>query len=93
MNLESRVHILDNSARITIVNGPVLLSRGLYKRRNKGSWKDIVMKITILKGQYAEILTCSRHLKYSSNQNISFGHVRQASVNSGLPVFVLFIVG
>jgi len=45
MNLESRVRILDNSARITIVNGPVLSSRGLYKRRNKGRWKDILMKI------------------------------------------------
>lgn len=39
MNLE-RIHILDNSDWMTIVNGPVYhlilcVSRGLYKRRNK----------------------------------------------------------
>ena len=57
------------------------------------SWFKATGKITILKGQYAEILACPRHLKYFYNQNISFGHVWQASITFGLHVYLLFGMG
>ena len=59
----------------------------------KSKIPEVNATITILKAKYPEFLGCPRHLKYFSNQNISFGHVRLASITYELHALLLFGVG